>query len=395
MTIPRVLVVGFSTRAIGESAARAGFTVASLDAFGDIDQRACPAIAAGRDLGLAYDPVAIARAARTIPAHAVAYVASFENHPDAVALLSRGRTLLGNTAAVLRRARDPLHIARVLRAHGFAAPDVRLQVPPSPPSVRGRPPAPRRRWLVKPLASGGGHGSETGRATRSLRRTEYLQQHIRGEAGSLVFASDARSSIPFAVSHQLIGEPEFGASGFRYCGSILAMRPAATFARGDALVDAAGAIADTLARELHLVGVNGFDFIARDGVPFVTEVNPRYTASMELAERAFELPVFGAHVDACSGRLPRFDLAVAERGAPVVGKAVLFARRTVTLPNTSAWLERDDVRDIPHPGERIMRGSPICTIFARGGTVAACRAALVRRARKLYDEIGGRGRRSA
>jgi len=385
-----VVIAGFSTRALVESAVRAGYVVASVDAFADLDNSATPALALrapGSGVGR-FDPLGLARATAAVPGEWAAYVASFENHPDAVRLLARGRRLLGNPPSVLARARAPSVVAALLREHGFAAPELRFRV--------GRD-SDRTRWLAKPFASGGGHGITRWQRGDTLRRTHFLQQHIRGQPGSLVFVADGTHAVPFAFSRQLVGEPEFGASGFGYCGSILVPAKSATFRNGRALFETAVAIAHTLTRELRLVGVNGIDFIARNGTPFVTEVNPRYTASMELAERAFGFSVFGAHVGGCQAVSPCFDLESARRdsAAPVFGKAVVFAKRTVVVGDTRAWLDDPTVRDVPHPGERIPRGSPVCTIFARGASEAACRAALVRRAGKLYQEIGGSGRRSA
>jgi len=385
-----VVIAGFSTRALVESAKQAGYAVASVDAFADLDNGATPALALrapGSDVGR-YDSLGLARATAAVPGEWAAYVASFENHPDAVRLLARGRRLLGNSPSVLARARAPSVVAALLREHGFAAPELRLRAGRDSGGTR---------WLAKPFASGGGHGITRWRYGDRLRRTHFLQQHIGGQPGSLVFVADGTHAVPFAFSRQLVGEPEFGASGFGYCGSILVPAKSATFPNGRALFETAVAIADTLTRELRLVGVNGIDFIARDGTPFVTEVNPRYTASMELAERAFGFSVFAAHVGGCDGVSPCFDLESARRDSAVevFGKAVVFAKRTTVVGDTRAWLDDPTVRDVPHPGERIPRGSPVCTIFARGSSDTACHAALVRRAGKLYQEIGGSGRRSA
>jgi len=385
-----IVIAGFSTRAFAESAVAAGYVVSSVDAFADLDHRATPALALrtpGPGLGR-YDPLGIARAAAALPGRAAAYVASFENHPDAVRTLARRRLLLGNPPKVLHRARAPSIVSAILRANGFQAPGIRL---------RSSPGVDRAGWLAKPFASGGGHGITAWRRGDILRRTHFLQQRIAGTPASLVFVADGCHAIPFALSRQLIGEPEFGASGFGYCGSILVPASSTTFSNDHALFDTVCGIAETLANDLGLVGVNGIDFIARGSTPFVTEVNPRYTASMELAERAFEFSVFDAHVQGCTGVAPRFDLDAARRDAAVdvVGKAIVFARRTVVLGDTRAWLGDASLRDVPHPGERVPRGSPVCTIFARGANETACHAALVRRARKLYEEIGGSGRRSA
>jgi len=90
----RVLIVGVSTRAAAESAARAGFDVTALDAYADLDQHpSVRALSLPRDFKLHPTAPAGARAARTIESDAVAYLSSFENHPRAVAMLAAGRTL--------------------------------------------------------------------------------------------------------------------------------------------------------------------------------------------------------------------------------------------------------------------------------------------------------------
>ena len=80
-----------------------------------------------------------------------------------------------------------------------------------------------------------------------------------------------------------------------------------------------------------------------------------------------------------------FPGATSESG--VFGKAILWARRTVALGDTRPWLARDDVRDVPSPGEEIRRGHPICTVFARGDDAAECRQRLMESAAALEREL--------
>jgi predicted ATP-grasp superfamily ATP-dependent carboligase len=373
-----VLLAGVSVRAFAESAARAGASVVALDAYGDLDlRRIARVIAAPRDGSARFDQLAVARASRDIDAMHVAYVSSFENAPEAVDLLARGRTLLGNPPSVLRRVRDPLLLARALPRLGAHTPAVRASAPLSGDAMR---------WLLKPRRSGGGHGIV--RWTRGMRvpRTSIVQQRLRGDAGSIIFVADGARIEVLALTRQLSGDPAFGASGFAYCGSILeSQRPA--------LLASATVLAAAIAREFGLGGVCGVDFIAQGDVPYAIEVNPRPTASMELVERATGISIWLAHVAGCTGILPRSLYASGDVRTLAHGKAVLYARRPVVLGDTSRWLDDDDVRDIPAPGERIARGSPICTIFASGRTSALCYAALVRRARLRFAEVEGRMRR--
>ena len=243
------------------------------------------------------------------------------------------------------------------------------------------------RWLLKPLASGGGHGVRSWHRGTRVPRSGYLQQFVDGTPASVVFVAASGRAVPIGVSRQLVGDSAFGAAGYRYCGSILPAAGDPVFA-DDALLDAACALAGAVSEDFGLVGVNGIDFIARDGVAWAIEVNPRWCASMELVERAYGLSVFGVHAGACaSGKLPDFDLVRARRGAGACGKAVVFARRDLVVGDTGKWLEDGTVRDVPHPGEGIRAGRPVCTVFADGADWAACHAALVRRAEGVYEQL--------
>lgn len=370
-----VLVAGVSVRAIAESAALAGLRVAAVDAYGDLDLLVrADTVALRRDRRIDYTPDAAAAAGASMAARAVAYVSNFENHPAALARLTAGRTLLGNAPAVLERVRNPVTLARELARRGFAVPAVRASAPRQ---------ADGREWLRKPRSSGGGHGIEPWRPGAALPRGTYLQEQIAGVPGSIVFAADGRRAVPLGLSRQLVGEDAFGASGYRYCGNILAGGRPELFEAEAQLAELAARLAHAVTEAFGLVGVNGIDFIARGGVPYPLEVNPRYSASMELVERAHQVSIFALHAAACRGALADPGSYLRTQAA-LAGKAVVFARDEVIMGQTRRWPQDESVRDIPHPGERIAAGQPVCTVFAVGADETACRAALVRRAEAAY-----------
>ena len=207
-----VLIAGVSTRAAAESAARAGFAVTAIDAFGDLDQH--PSVR-GISLAHHFTARAAALAAQTVECDAVAYLSNFENHPKAITTLAEGRALWGNSPEIVRRVRDPLVLAEALGRRGFFVPEVRLK-PDTGQTVD--------RWLVKPLASGGGQRIRLWDRT-SLPHGCYLQEFIDGPSGSVVFVAAGGRTVPLGVSRQLVGEPAFGAEGFQYCGNILTPAP--------------------------------------------------------------------------------------------------------------------------------------------------------------------------
>jgi uncharacterized protein len=373
---PHVLIAGVTVRALAASAAGAGYRVTAVDAFGDLDlARVATVIPLRVEHGAEYGPLAAVRAARAVPAELVAYTSNFENYPTAVEKLARSRKLLGNPPTVLTRVRNPFELMRVLSRGGFTTPHTRA----TPPAARQAP----GWWLLKPRRSGGGHGTRVWRRDEPVPRTHYIQERIAGTPGSIVFAADGRRAVTLGLTRQLVGDARLGAHGFRYCGSLLG-NPGGILRRAERLLETAESLAAVLTAEFGLIGLNGLDFVLRDGVPYPIEVNPRYSASMELLERAQGLSMFETHAAACSGRLPTADFAT----TAVEGKAIVFARRDVILGDTRRWVDHGSFADIPHPGERIRRGHPICTVFARASEVHGCHRLLLRRAASVYRAAG-------
>jgi predicted ATP-grasp superfamily ATP-dependent carboligase len=370
-----VLIVGVSTRALAESASRAGYSCLSVDAFGDLDQKSrVQNVGLSRDFGRPYTAAAAVAIGRRAAASSAAYVGNLENHPAAVRRLAHGRRLLGNTPATLVRARDPVAVAEVVRRAGGRVPLTLL-------SDQTRHASAGVRWLRKPRRGGGGSGVREWKPGARLGAHELVQERIEGVLASVAFVADGQRAVLLGMSRGLDGDPAFGARGHRYCGSLY------PYFADRAVLDRMGAIMGAVTEAFGLVGLNGIDFVLREGVPYVLEINPRYCASMELMERGGGISVFEAHVSACGRALPSFDLAPTR---DVLGKAILYARRDVVVGDSRRWLLRDDVRDVPFPGDRIRRGHPVCTVFARGADSVTCYARLVAAASALERELGVR-----
>jgi predicted ATP-grasp superfamily ATP-dependent carboligase len=377
-----VLIAGASTRAAAESAAHAGFDVTAIDAYADLDQhRGVRAIAVGRGTGTTAD--ALTGAAAAIDADEVVYLSPFENHPAALAALTRGRRLLGNSVDIVQRVRDPLEVHRTFAERGFTVPRVIVGGGGTEGDTAGR-----SRWLLKPVRSGGGHGVAPYVGTGVVPEGWYLQEFIDGWPGSVTFVAAGGRCTVLAVSRQLVGESAFGAGGYRYCGSIIDWTGGSVT---EATRTRAHALAEAAVEAFGLVGLNGIDFIVRDDIPVPIEINPRWSSSMELVDRASRTPMMEAHIEACDGSLIDVELGRAVREL-ASGKAIVFARSAVVMPEPKTWLrgfriDVFDVHDIPRAGQRIEAGQPICTVFADGAPLDRCRAALVECAAGIYDRL--------
>ncbi len=354
---------------LADLAMRDGQRVLAFDLFGDLDlrrraSRVVTPVEVGRG-GLA----ALVDAAAGVHARGVVYGASFENHPALVERLGRRHALLGNTPQTLRAVRDPQRLGAVLGDAGLMHPRTFAAAPD------GR----AGRWLRKPLRGGGGTRVRGWRGGR-LPQGTVVQEHIGGLVCSAAAAGDGTDAVVLGICEQLVGARAFGVRGHRWCGNLAPPRLPAP--EREALLSQARVICSHLAAAFALRGLFGVDLIWDGERAWTIEVNPRPTASLEVIESAHGVGVFDAHLRACAGELPRIEPGHGR----AAGKAVLFATEDVVIGDSERWLERG-VRDVPHPGERIAPGHPICTVVAAGTTPEVALAGLEEQAARLFAEL--------
>jgi predicted ATP-grasp superfamily ATP-dependent carboligase len=375
---PQLLLFGASVRAAAYSAARAGLRPWCADLFADTDLQAlCPA---GAVPAPEY-PHALLRLSAGAPPGPWMYTGALENRPRLIERLARLRPLWGNGAEVLRRVRSPFAVAAALRDAGLAC-----------PAVRGSPgEIPGGRWLTKPLAGAGGRGIAPFRGAGG--RGVYFQEYVEGTPCSAVYVGDGARAVFLGATRQLVGETWLHATPFRYCGSVgpLPLGPEAvrTFRR----------LGDVLAAAFSLRGLFGVDCVLRDETPWPVEVNPRYTASVELLEYACAVPALALHRRAFDRTSPE-PAWEPRRPGPTFGKAILFARAALVFPGEGYRAERrrgapaadglPDLADIPPAGQVIAPGRPVLTFFATAGSEGECLDKLRVRAVDLDRGLFGR-----
>ena len=188
----------------------------------------------------------------------------------------------GATIAALLKGRNPAVVHSAVRAAGLPAPAVH--------AFFRRPPA-GGRWLVKPIW-GLGDSIHFWTAADVADRPSllvYLQEYVEGESQSAVYCGDGKRAALLGVSRQLVGEDWLHAAPFRYCGSI---GPLPVDAVRRAALEKLGS---ALARRCGLRGLFGVDGVVHDGGFYPVEVDPRYTASVEVLEYAGGLSALAWH----------------------------------------------------------------------------------------------------
>lgn len=365
-----LIIVGASARAAAFSAYRAGYTPYWLDRFGDEDlRRRFP----GRVIS-GY-PKQAPELIDQAPVAPFVYTGALENHPGVLEELCRRRTLLGNPVPVCSGIRDPSGLYEAFRRNRVACPEIRVL-------KRGRilNPSPHLDgWLVKPLRSAGGMGIEHYNG-QPVDERYYLQQYLTGESCSAVFVSSRGHCRLLGVTLQLVGLPEFRAGEFSYCGSIgpleLNESDSVQWRR----------IGEVIAGEFNLTGLFGVDAIKRQDGIYPVEVNPRYTASVEVLELALGCQAIKLHCEACNIQLPDSE----ERGpGRLIGKAILFAPEDLVFKGFAQ--EGFSIADVPTGGAEIKQGHPVLTVMVTGTDVDSMSGELKKAAQRVFKNLGCMG----
>jgi predicted ATP-grasp superfamily ATP-dependent carboligase len=301
-----LIIVGASARAAAFSAARAGFAPYAIDLFADRDlNELCPAVRIERY------PLGFLRALAAAPDAPWIYTGGLENQPRLVARMAEVRPLWGNGPDTLRAIRDPQRLAEVLREEGLPCPNQWAAR-----DAEGRD---SRQWLVKPIRGSAGLGVRFATAADLAQppRGTFLQEYIAGDSCSATFVAAGGRAVLLGVTRQLVGRDWGLTPEFLYVGSLgpLDLRKVeqAKLRR----------LGDALARRFGLVGLFGVDFIRTADELWPVEVNPRYTASIEVLERVMGSQFLAFHAAAyTSGLLPESPPSL--RG-DFAGKAVVYA----------------------------------------------------------------------
>lgn len=378
-----LLILGVSARAAAFSAIRSGMRPRCVDHFADVDLAAvCPVVRVDWSRGAE----GLAEAAGSLPPSRWFYTGGLENHPELVERIARRHTLWGVGSDALRLVRDPMLVRETLAASGLDVPEVRRE-----PAGLARDGS----WLVKPLASGGGVG-----VVPLLGRDDegdgpvYYQRRIEGPGYSALYIGHRDGARLVGVVRQWTG----GVPGrpFAYRGGIGPLPVRVAGELGPRL----RALGTRLAAGFGLVGWFGVDFVLCDGIPWPVEVNPRYTASVEIHELAIGRPLLPEHRAACESMMgsPRGaddDDRPSRVRVRVVARWIVYASTTLVMPEVELGRALPDgpeafeaAADLPAPGSVIGPGEPVLTLLAADRDARSCRARLRRLQTSWMGRLG-------
>jgi predicted ATP-grasp superfamily ATP-dependent carboligase len=333
---PSVLVVGFATRHVAQSASRAGYTVYAIDHFCD------------QDLGwYAADSLQFEE---------------LEELPDAVAEMSgrhRIDMLVATSGAETLATPIPVcgtspekvapFLDKLFLQHFFE--DLDLPVPRI--AAEGSYPA-----FLKPRTGAGGWrnilvSSEEERISwgREMEGIPYIAQELaEGIPASICCIADGTRARAISVNEQLLrGTPD---APYGFSGSITPFEPP----KKVEMIQ----MAERACAASGCKGTIGVDFVVGDRTS-VIEINPRFQATVDTVEMATGWNLFSRHVAACRGILPDTNAPLKRFAA----RGILFADRDRYIPADLSHLT-PIVADIPWPGTYFEEGMAIVSVYGEG-----------------------------
>jgi len=333
----RVLVAGFATRHVAQSAHLAGYEVCAVDHFCDQD---LSWYTKDREKfgDLADLPGAIDRICSRHRFDFFVPTSGAETLPPPA-------PLLGTLAESIARFLDKIDTQHFFESLGVPVPRLMGD---------GEYPA-----MVKPRTGAGGWrnaviGSKAEMAAwRALYEdVPYIRQEvISGIPASVCCIADGSRALAITTNEQILRG--HGESAFGFSGSITPFEhPVKSM-----MIE----IAERIAAASGCCGTIGIDFVIGESGPVAIEVNPRFQGTVDTVEMACGCNLFDLHAGACLGHLP------ARRPEPreVAARSILFADSDMTV-NTDLGNLREFVADIPRPGTFFEKDQAVISVYGRG-----------------------------
>lgn len=377
--------VGFSTRALVQCAWREGLVIRSLDCCGDRDTREMACSADVIDLS---DPSWVKSLG---PSSRVILAGGLEDNVELLELISqvdpsivpeqyrqmrnwrnwRGWALRNGLQFPLTFTLEESRNTQTIDAIGLTTND----------------PKTGQRWLWKNRRSGGGLGVSfvdskdlvdlSSLKARYDSKQGVLQEYVSGKSLGISFLSSNHGTMILGVAESVPHVPHVW-SDFIYRGSI------APVVMPNWLHESISNFASSVVLDTKWRGLWQADFLLAGNQLYLLEINPRWTASMELISYGYDLPLVSwslgcVRPEKSEWNCMRSRVKKAQKQRfSVFRKDVLYAieDRSVTASEAKEWWEqrwfsRENEKanlwyaDIPQVHEKLIEGAPIHSLIER------------------------------
>jgi predicted ATP-grasp superfamily ATP-dependent carboligase len=416
-----ILVIAQSARDYAQALHLVGFKVMVIDGFADKDTRHIAEewvkVTLTKDGFIGQEVIAAVKTLQACQALkgdkfiGFMYGSGFEAQPTLLNSIARLLPLIGNSADVVARIKNPDYFFGVLQNALILFPETKTkkhifnQVANLDHPLSNSTP-PKKNWLIKKVGGTGGqhivfsHQDQHKFAdidNLPILNDQYKQAYLTGQPASLLFLADeAKAGLGegsgvkvVSFNHQLLATSK--ETPFRFGGAVSHVRLSKSIQQQ--MLNAAAIISTAF----NLKGLNSLDVIIKNNHVYVIEVNPRLSATLTLQDNMAELITahllaFGIKTEKCMPMQTLHFEKPPERRCESIAKVVVYASKPTQIKLNIQWpIWASDTpcfdNESAEASELILKDAPICSVYATGKTASMAKKAARLRASALLKQL--------
>ncbi|CCU78271.1 hypothetical protein HSACCH_00531 [Halanaerobium saccharolyticum subsp. saccharolyticum DSM 6643] len=313
------------------------------------------------------------------------YGSDWDNHPELLYKLEQFENLKlrGNSAAViskLNKKESLKNLFQIAENFGFKTPELFL----SHKKIINFQRQAKNDFLIKPYHSGGGLEIKT---IKELKNKEkkfkdiftkkkddfYLEEFIEGENRSCQFAADGENAEIMAFTRELKAAEvnPYLKKSFKYAGNILIKEEKKE-------IEIIEKFIKNITSRYSLQGINGIDYIKNNQGIFFIELNPRFTAAVELLIPFFQEDFLKIYLknEVANDYLIKY----LQKDFAFSTKLIYYAEQNFKLKHDLRKIfqriknnkiannfidSKIEIKDLPIKGEKFDKGDPVFTLIIK------------------------------
>jgi len=313
------------------------------------------------------------------------YGSDWDNHPELLYKLEQFKNLKirGNSAAViskLNKKESLKDLFKIAEKFGFKTPDLFLDQKKAIGSLNKG----KKSLIVKPYHSGGGLEIKI---IKELKNEEknfediltkkkddfYFEEFIEGENRSCQFAADGENAEIMAFTRELkTAETNQNLeNSFKYAGNLLIKEEKKE-------IKIIKEFIQNITSKYSLQGINGIDYIKNDQGIFFIELNPRFTAAVELLVPFCQEELLKIYLknEVANDYLKKY----LEKDFAFSTKLIYYAEQDFKLKHDLRKIfqriknnkiannfiySKIEIKDLPIKGEKFDKGDPVFTLIIK------------------------------
>ncbi|MFX1590254.1 MAG: ATP-grasp domain-containing protein [Promethearchaeota archaeon] len=207
-----------------------------------------------------------------------------------------------------------------------------------------------------------------------------IQEYIEGIPVSCTTISNGTETKVISINRQIIGlEYVNPAKQFMYCGNIV---PGNLLKNENKLISE---ISISMANKLRLKGINGFDFVLKNHLPYLMEINPRIPGSIRASEVSMNINLLNLHIISFNQEKWNEIIDILNNSIckKYVTKLIYFAPKEIPIDKLKKLNNLNSIQDKNESIKNIVKGEPVCSLLFSAKTFSESFFGAL----KIVDEI--------